>query len=42
MPDLQAIGLEIKAGKYDDDGAKKLKRVFSQRMKLLREEAADK
>jgi hypothetical protein len=34
--DLQKIGLAIKAGGYDDAGNKRIKKVFSARMKAVR------
>jgi hypothetical protein len=34
--DLQKIGLAIKAGGYDDAGNKRIKKVFSARMKIVR------
>jgi hypothetical protein len=34
--DLQKIGLAIKAGGYDDAGNKRIKKVFSARMKVVR------
>lgn len=36
IPTLQEVGAKIKAGKFDDDGNKRIKKVFSAKMKTLR------